>query len=409
MNEDLREKLRRLGLQRGLPTARSKPGPPAWRKALDGREVETPYGPAYVIEQHFDLNYRHGSQSLVGALNLPGQVLAQLAYETTGQPVDPAQAAFIDTETTGLAGGTGTLVFLVGVGRWHSASGAFHLSQFFLRQPGEEAAMLTALEPVLNDCRAVVTFNGRGFDMPLLQARFTLHRRGPAILTAPHLDLLWPARRIWRERLASCALSSLEEHILGVRRDQADVPGYLIPQMYFDYLQSGDASEMPRVVYHNAQDVLSLVTLLARLGRILLDPLTDPALDPTDLVSLARWYTDLGLSDRAEAVFRAALERPLSPVDQVTAWRRLGFLLKRQERYEEAARAWEQLAALDADIIAHVELAKYYEWHQHEPATALRWTEAALRQVGTWSPGAAREQAYDALMHRKQRLQRKQT
>lgn len=402
MNDDLRDRLRRLGVHRGLePSARTAsrrqavPGTP--HALLGGREIQTPNGPAYVIEKQFELDYVHGDWPLASALSIPGGV--------PGLPVDLARAAFIDTETTGLAGGTGTLAFLIGVGRFSNAR--FQICQFFIRQPGEEAATLTALAEAVADCPAVVTFNGRGFDMPLLQTRYTLARMFPAILTAPNLDLLEPARRLWRDRLSSCALSSLETHVLGVRRDRTDVPGFLIPQIYFDYLKTGDASELPGVLYHNAQDILSLVTLAARLGHILAAPLADAALDPVDLASLARWYDDLGMSGEAEAALRAALERPLPADTRAVAWRRLALLLKRQGRYDEAARAWERLAALGADVGAHVELAKHYEWRERDLGQALAWTEAALAQIKAWPPGPVRDQAHRDLAHRRERLARK--
>ncbi len=416
MNEELRERLRRLGIHKGA--AHLKPAATQTEQKtslshdvqtiLGGCEVETPEGPAYVVKEHFERDYWHGGESLSSALTTLGNVLAQLAYDPLWQDLDLSRAAFIDTETTGLAGGTGTLAFLVGVGAFDQVSGrAFHVSQFFLRHPGEEPAMLAALDALLSTCSAAVTFNGRGFDMPLLQARFALNRMCPAILAVPHLDLLLPARRLWRDRLPSCALSSLETHVLGVRRDQADVPGFLIPQMYFDYLTTGNAAEMPRVLYHNTQDILSMVTLAARLGRILADPFADAALDPADLVSLARWYDDLGQHGKAESIFRRALERSLATEAQATAWRRLGLILKRQERYDEAVLAWELLAATETDVVAHVELAKHYEWRARDLAIALKWTRAALEQVETWQPGFARDQARAELLHRQERLERK--
>ncbi len=418
MSDDLRAKLKRLGVHKG-PSHLKTPAAKESRQTavrhdvqsvLGGCQVETPAGMAYVVIERFGVNHVHGSKALSRALKVPASALAQcaaparLAGDPLWQEINLARAAFLDTETTGLAGGTGTLAFLVGVGRFQIPGSKFEISQFFLRHPGEEEAMLTALQEMLADCEAVVTFNGRGFDMPLLQTRFTLNRMFPPILNVPNLDLLPPARRVWRDRLESCALSSLEVNVLGVHREQADVPGALIPQMYFDYLSTGDASEMPRVLYHNAQDILSMVTLVTCLGRMLTEPMA--MLDSLDLVSIARWYDDLGLADKAEAAFRAALAHPLPIEAQTTAWQRWGYLLKRQERYKEATQAWEQLAAT-GDITAHVELAKHYEWRLRDVGAALAWTEAALKQVEVWQSALVRRQARDELLHRKKRLERK--
>lgn len=404
MSDDLREKLRRLGLSKGIVHLKSWPRP--LDPLLNGREIETAHGAAYVIEKQFDLHYAHGDYQLAAALDMPGEALALLAYGSVASPINLARTAFLDTETSGLAGGTGTFVFMIGVGRFDSRRSTFNTSQFFLRQPDEEQAMLTALSEMLTDCEAVITFNGRGFDIPLLQTRFTLNRMVAPALTAPNIDLLLPARRIWRDHLPSCALASLEAHVLGVYRDQADIPSYLIPQMYFDYLRSGDAAEMPRVLHHNLQDILSLTTLLARLGRLLTDQ-ADETLDAAELVSLGRWYADLRLDAQAEAAWRRALERPLPPHAEAAACKRLGFLLKRQERYSQAIPLWERLATVESDVTAHIELAKHYEWREHNWAKALEWTQAALERLKTLPSTPAREQTRAELTRRKKRLESK--
>ncbi|MBN1886610.1 MAG: ribonuclease H-like domain-containing protein [Thermoflexales bacterium] len=424
MSDELRKKLSRLGIRKGA--AQLKPPPPPTRQAmrgqalrdvsdvLDGREIETPNGPSWIVEDHFNASYRHGSRPLADALELPADVLGRLACaDPAWGERDLSRAAFLDTETTGLAGGTGTLAFLVGVGRFKIANrksqeGEFQLAQFFLRQPGEEAALLAALSEHVADCEAVVTFNGRGFDLPLLRTRFMLNHQPPA-LTVPHLDLLPPARRLWRERLPSCALSSLESHVLDVHRDQVDAPGYLIPQLYFDYLNTGDASALGGVLYHNAQDILSMVTLATRLGGLFAEPLAEPSPDPGDLVSLAGWYDELGWPDRAEMMLHAVLDRDAPLTVQAAAWQRLGFLCKHQGRYEDARQAWERLAATSQDLTAHVELAKHYEWraHEHDLKKALSWTQVALDRIETWPPGYARDQVRGELLHRQQRLERK--
>jgi hypothetical protein len=225
-------------------------------------------------------------------------------------------------------------------------------------------------------------------------------------MSLPHLDLLSPARRVWRDRLPSCALSSLEAHVLGVQRTQDDVPGFLIPQMYLDYLRTGDAHDMLRVMYHNRQDILSMVTLATQLCRIFGGPSALESLDPADLISLGKWYQDLGLSAQAESAFRAALELELLPISRATALTRLGLLLKRQERRQEAAAIWEQLAECDS-VTGHTELAKHHEWHTGDLEQALVWTQAALQVVAAWPPGFERDEAHAELTLRLERLERK--
>ena len=408
MTNDLRDRLRQLGVTKGelkvqAPPARSRRPRPI-EQLVDGQEVESAQGRAFIAHASYSLHHRHGHLPLASLVQQPAAIAAQLAREPRLSQADLGRAVFLDTETTGLAVGAGTLAFLVGLGTFEDQ--AFHLRQFFLRDPDEEASMLSALSELMSDYQAIVTFNGRGFDLPLLEARYTLARMQPRWLGLPHLDLLSPARRVWHDRLPSCALSSLEAHVLGVQRTQDDVPGFLIPQMYLDYLRTGDARDMLRVMYHNRQDILSMVTLATQLCRIFGGVQQEKSLDPADLVSLGKWYQDLGMSAEAESVFRSALELDLLPTGRAIALTRLGLLLKRQERREEARVIWKQLAECHG-VTGHIELAKYHEWHTGNLDQALMWTQAALQVVTAWPPGLPRDEASAELAHRLERLERK--
>jgi uncharacterized protein YprB with RNaseH-like and TPR domain len=406
MVTDLRDKLRQLGVTKG---AKIKPQP---RRAhsieslLKGQEIDSLAGKAFVIDERYPLDHLHGDTMLGAFLEQRAAVAAQLAYDAALADVELSRCAFLDTETTGLSGGAGTLAFLVGLGVFQDAT--FCIRQFFLRDPDQEPALLAALSESMDDRQAIITFNGRGFDLPLLQTRYTLARMHPAWQALPHLDLLMPARRVWRDRLASRALSSLEVYILGVQRTQDDVPGHLIPQMYLDYLYTGDASNVPRVIYHNRQDILSMVTLAARLCSMFADPLANKALDPVELVSLAKWYEDLGMQALAERILHAALEREMHSTARASALARLGFVLKRQNRRQEAVTVWEQLAQADSySVTAHVELAKYFEWHAGGLEQALAWTQAAQEVIATWPSGDFRDRIGEELAHRLDRLEHK--
>jgi tetratricopeptide (TPR) repeat protein len=314
--------------------------------------------------------------------------------------------AFVDTETTGLAGGTGTYAFLVGVGVFEGDEFVVH--QFFMRDYGEEPAQLHALGGLLDGLDAVVSFNGKSFDMPLLETRFIMARQLPRLTDAPHLDLLPAARRFWKYRLDSCALSSLEGDVLGVRRTQEDVPGYLIPGLYLDYVRSGDAREMPGIFYHNAQDILSLVTLTVRMCDLLVSPLSpDPAIPDEDLYGLARLLQDVGQTGQAEAAYaHVAQSSHASPVRGM-ALRDLAFLLKRQERREEALAWWQRLVETEGAVYGCEELAKHYEWHDWDLVQALAWTERGIVLAEAWPAGTERREILAGLEHRRQRLQRK--
>ena len=315
------------------------------------------------------------------------------------------QAAFLDTETTGLARGTGTYVFMVGIGYFTDA--AFHVAQFFMRGLEEERAMLQALAGFLDRFRAVVSFNGRAFDLPLLRTRFTLARMVPRLTDLPHFDLLFPARRLWRARLDSCALSALEAKILGVYRDSSDVPSWQIPALYADYLRTGDGREMAGVFYHNQQDVLSLVTLAGYMCQLFTDPWTDPPVCAADLYSLGRIYESLSLLEGAERAYRAALKGSLPQELCDHALRHLSFLLKRQERREEATELWWRAVADERQLYPYVELAKHYEWQVKDLARAAEVTRRALDRLDAAPPGPQRRRVQAELRHRLARLERK--
>jgi tetratricopeptide (TPR) repeat protein len=221
----------------------------------------------------------------------------------------------------------------------------------------------------------------------------------------PHIDLLPLARRLWRNRFGSVAMSNLEKGLLAVQRNEADVPGWLIPTIYNDYLRSNDARELRRVFYHNEIDMLSMVTLADYLVRLISEPPLDA--HPIDLYSLGKWQADIGLATDAEKTLKDAVysDLPLPVFHQALA--RLGLLLKRQQRSEEAVIFWRQWAATSFDEVdAHVELAKFYEWEDKDLKSAERWTLEALSLVDTWSD-ARSEIVRHELTHRLLRIQRK--
>lgn len=415
---DLSERLRRLqrlGLHKGTAKL-DTPAPPAAdngiETAVEGEWISTPHGNCFVSEATYPLDTQRGGLSLGECLTLSSAAVAACARDPALAGLDFRRAAFIDTETSGLAGGTGTLVFLLGVGTFENQS--FTVRQLFMRTPAEERALLHAASVMLDRCTGLVSYNGRAFDLPLLNTRFILNRQLPRLQEAPHLDLLFPARRLWRARLGSCTLGNVEREALGVHREEADVPGWLIPTLYRQYLRSGDARELCRVFYHNLEDILSLVTLAARLCRLFV-PYSNPSsilddLPSTDRVSLGRAYEELGWAVASEEAYRHALATFLPPEEQERALRRLSFLLKRQGRRQEAARLWqtwsEGLSSVD-HVIPFVELAKHHEWHEVDLPLALSWTEQAVQRAEAWPPSSRRSVALAELQHRLNRLERK--
>jgi hypothetical protein len=382
--------------------------------ALPLQRIETGRGAVYLAEEWWPLDYRHGRLALGDVLSLSGPALSRL--ESRLSPLDLAAAAFIDVETTGLAGGTGTYVFLVGLGSFEPArprggDGSFRLRQFFLADLPGERAMLAAVAAALTGCRALVSFNGLRFDLPLLETRLTLSRLPALPPGLPHLDLLYPARRLYRRRLPSCRLASLEEALLALERDD-DVPGWAIPALYFDYARRGEAGPLRAVFRHNALDILSLVALLAHLGQTIGG---DPPADPDDCVALARWDETEGRLADAGRLYAAALDGGADGEGRALALRRLARLHRRVGRWEDAARLWREEAesggAPERRLEALIELAKLEEHRRRDYAAAEAVTRRALalaelltlRGGGRTIPSLRRE----ALEHRLWRLRRR--
>ncbi len=424
MSESWQAKLRRLGIQKGTRKLKpaSKPPrelPPPAQMADEqepisltemipaGRVAPSAEDGCFVVDRVYPMSHMHGDLPLESLLGLSAEAAAIFCQDPRLADIDLTKLLFLDTETTGLAG-AGTLAFMVGVGYFEpSATGqVFVVRQYFLRDHADEPAMLDMLDALLDGKDALVTFNGRSFDVPLLDTRYLMNRMPGRITTLPHIDLLPPARRLYRMRLGSCALGALEGSLLGVHRTHQDVEGWLIPMLYKQYLQTDNARELGRVFYHNQLDMLSMVTLMAKILRQFSAPSgDDPALD---VLSLGKWEADLGLADLAEVHLRLAAEGDL-PLDAFhIALGRLGVLLKRAERHDEALPFWQQWAATTfEDVTPHVELAKHFEWRQHRLDEALAWTERALALVGSWTHLGRVRTVRPELEHRRARLLRK--
>ena len=402
----LADKLKSLGVKVGtvdMPASKQKTGAPI-QDVLAGSFVSTRRGEAFIYEEIYDANYRHGWAPL--ETEVPLNLMAAWAKDPRLLEMPLEAFAFLDTETSGMAGGTGTYAFLVGAGQFeNSPSGhVFRLLQFFMRDPGEEPALLEALAEFLAPCQALVTYNGKAFDAPLLKTRYILHDIPVPFDDYAHVDLLHLARRLWRDRLPSRTLKYIEENVLGAPRTSEEVPGYEIPWLYFDYLRSGDASEMKGVFYHNAMDIVALAALFSHTAAMLHDPFDERIQHGLDVVALAKLHEDLDQWDRATRLYERGLEMPLDEDDFWKAVRRLSVLQKRRGDLEEAVRWWEQ-AAEQGHVYAHVELAKHFEHRKRDYMEAQKWADAALVQVESGDlPAYVREHWRAELEHRLNRL-----
>lgn len=402
----LADKLRALGVQTGIQNV----APPKPRRTynletvLSGRYHTTPLGDTYVVEDRYLPEYRQGRMCL--QITAPLEEIANWTGERSVSMLPQQSFAFIDTETTGLSGGTGTYAFLIGVGRFEGEE--FHLAQFFMRDPLEEPAQLAAVEEFIAPCDALVTFNGKAFDIPLLNTRYITHGwQPPPFRNAPHVDLLHLARRLWRNRLASRTLGNLEYQILGAARTEEDVPGWQIPSLYFQYLNDGDATPLKRVFYHNAMDVVSMAALFNHMAGLLSDPFSIRPEDAVDLISLARHFEDLGEIEKAVRLYLHGLEHQLPADILLDAVQRLSLIYKRNEEWPSAVELWRQAARYN-HLPAFVELAKFYEHQARLPEEAAQWTQRAIDIVSSPDvPLLDRRRWLPELEHRLSRLQRK--
>jgi uncharacterized protein YprB with RNaseH-like and TPR domain len=413
MVEDLRQQLERLlSGQLGsnhLQRQPRRPSPPL-EEVVGGTVVETNHGPCVVVDRVYPAGYEHGRVSISAALTHSPETVAAIGRDPGLEALDVPRCAFLDVETTGLAGGAGTCAFLVGLG-WFEGQD-FHLRQVFMRDYGEEPALLTMLEQTLEPLSGIVSFNGKAFDVPLLESRFILSRRRFPLSSAPHLDLLHTSRRLWRLRLESCRLSILETEILGLERE-GDVPSYLVPQIYFDYLRYGQAEPLRGVFYHNAQDILSLAALTALSCKLFDDPLCAEIDRGEDLYSLGKLYAQVGLRQRAEQTLRAALDTPVPEDLRRQAVYHLSFFLKRQQRWSEALELWHlAIEEHHGRLYPFVELAKYYEHRAKDLSRAEELVLRAIDLVSSSSDGRDpwwQERRLAELEHRLYRVQSKKS
>ncbi|MHC1786352.1 MAG: ribonuclease H-like domain-containing protein [Christensenellales bacterium] len=314
--------------------------------------------------------------------------------------LQPEEILFLDTETTGLQGGAGTLAFLVGLGGFQGDD--FVVTQYLMRDYDEETFVLRPAMERLQSARALVTFNGSSFDMPLLQSRFTMNRLRLSADVPPHIDLVHIARRVYKMRLSSCTLQNLEAEIFGMPR-QDDLPGSQVPERYFRFLKSGDLALLDDILAHNAQDILSMARLLYALAQLHQEPLS--AEDQRDLYSLGHVFEKRGDRERAKTCYRACSDAAIQDLAQL----RLADLMRRGGEHQEAAQAYERLRlAGRGGARVYIALAKLYEHRFAQPGRALAIARQGMVYcVDRHGKQAAEGPDYTDLAHRAGRLLQK--
>lgn len=366
--------------------------------ALGGHWFQSPQGPGYVVESVYEGGHAHGEIVLHRALTLDSARLAGQTPDRTLAGVAPSSFLYVDTETTGL-GGAGAMVFLAGVARFEGS--LLKLRQYVLPGPQFEGGLLGGLAEELAAAGALVSYNGKSFDLPLLESRYILSRQRPEFRQLPHLDLLHPNRRLFRDTLDSHRLTRVEVELLGFQRE-ADCPSAEVPERYFRFQRTNDPTHILPVLRHNAWDVLSLVALAAHLAGVCEG---DGA--PLFAARAAEYAGDL-----AEAVrrFEAALAQPrLSRPARLQILEHLARCTKKLGRHDEAARWWAALVAEPRSrrVLPYVELAKHAEHRERDRGRALHYVDEALELVrkGLARPGSpGSETSLEGLQTRRERL-----
>lgn len=318
----------------------------------------------------------------------------------TGTSWDVSKLLFLDTETTGLSGGAGTIAFEIGLG-WIEPRGMV-IRQYVMRDYSEEAAMLSEIADVFRRFDTIISFNGKSFDLPLLESRMTMNRIRLAVTTCPHFDLLHAARRVYKLRLGRCSLATLEAAVFGEARED-DLPGALVPQRYFDFIKTHEFALLEDVLRHNKQDVQSLAQLTGHLCAVFTQP--ESLAHAEDIFSVGKTLLRTGHTERGRRCLRILGHSSLSS----KAHMHLAISYKKERNWQEAVSSWQEMIARgEGGTWPYIELAKYYEHAQKDPSRALTYAQHAL--VFSLNTSLLREenpQETDAIMKRITRLKAK--
>mgnify|MGYP001027010518 CR=1 FL=1 len=351
--------------------------PAAAPRAVPARRRE----PVQVFENSYLVGASYGRIPIGMGLQVPADILGFLSRDAAFEGLDLSTAVFLDLETTGLAGGTGTVPFLVGLAYYRDDR--FKVTQFFLDEMAEEDRLIRELDRFVRDMgfRSIVSYNGKAFDLPLVETRFAMHRAACPLRGLPHLDFLFSARSLWKHKYDSCRLFSLAQQICQAERSE-DIPGAEIPGRYFQYIRNGDFSLIEPIIYHNQEDLLSLLGVVVA-GAILVERNRASAArgdgDAMDLFGVAKLFEKAGDTTRSAALLEQALAsgRGLTAEVSQVARKKLSHHFKKAKDWDKALSFWQEGASGD-ELESYREMAMYYEHQAKDFAEAVRLATEGL-------------------------------
>lgn len=400
---ELGEKLQKLGLKKATAFAPKKTaGKKSLAESLGAIEITSRFGSVLFLENFYPYGSFHGDIQLTLEKDYSElHKIARMGQLTTGFQ----SHMFIDTETTGLSGGTGTIPFLIGFGYFDDSG--FRLGQLMLENPADEPAQLTEFTKIAENYKSTITFNGKSFDLPLMRSRYILNKFPDPLIEFSHIDLLHLSRRIWKSRLTDRSLKQLEKEILHYVRSSEEVPGWMIPQIYFDFLKTGDGNLLKNVAYHNAIDIVTMAALYIKINKMLLDTQESRDIEWQDLFSIGQMYEQINEIDKALNLYQECFTANVFNGEElIKLCKLMANIYRKNENWDQAVRYWKISAEL-GDFETCLALAKYHEHKLSNPIEALNWVIKAEEFLApTPLPGYRKRNQLKELAVRKQRLER---
>jgi uncharacterized protein YprB with RNaseH-like and TPR domain len=376
--ESLFEKLKALGVTIGQENQKLKVNQKyPVDNIIKGEWLHTQNGDLFEIKNFFSYDYQHGNGVLQREIAF-SKILE--VSKINNKSFNLEDILFIDTETTGLSGGTGTMAFMVGLGFFTKEG--FLTEQLFLDYPSDELALIIQLNSILEKFKILVSYNGSSFDIPLLKSRFLINRVEPPFKQFQHLDLLHLSRKLWKLRLPTIKLRDVETEILHFIREEEEVPGWMVPQIYFDFIRNRDARPLKGVFYHNCMDVLSLAIIFNYISDMLSNPASNDDLHRLDLLSIARLFETHGLLDESTKIYKRSLDRGVPGDIPPKMLFKYGQICKRLSHPEMALEFWD-LAFQNGDFSSAIQISKYYEHSLKKYGEAMKWAMNAHHLLST--------------------------